>query len=807
LIMKVGLSRLALFLISASTLLFEINLTRLFSVSQFYHFAFMIVSLALLGYGASGTLLSLFPKLRNRPSELRLRGLSFACALSILGAYLLFNWLPFDSFSIAWDSRQLVVLAFHYIALASPFFFCGMAVGLMLSTRHAMVGAIYAVNLFGSAFGCVLSLIAPALVGGEGTVILSCTFALLAALISFPLQKKLNLTTSCMSILLAFCLIDMVAHLSGRNVLPVLDLRMSPYKGLSYALQYPGSELISRRWNAFSRVDLVRSPGIRSLPGISINYPHIPPDEMGLFVDGDDLSPVIDVNADKRFASYMPGAIVFLLRPEAKTAVLEPQGGLDIELALTMNARQVVAVEANPLVVAAAAQIYQQPRVLLVTETDRSFLHRTQDQFDVIILSLSSAYHPVRSGAYSLGEDYRYTVEAFQDSLARLNQEGVFVVTRWLQTPPSEFLRAFAIAVTALEQRGLNPAERIVAFRSFNTGTLLVKTAPFNTQELTSIRFFISDRSFDLVYAPDIHPEETNRFNILPESIYYLRFQELLSVQPRADWYAAYPFDVTPPTDDRPFFGNYFKWTQTGQIMAEIGKVWQPFGGAGYFVLLVLLAIVLVISLVLVLLPLVLRRYWRSDWTGEVISPRLVGSGLVYFGMIGLAYLLIEIPLIQRFILFLGYPSYAMTAVIFTLLLFSGLGSLLANCIPHRLVMLLLVGLALIIPWLLPLLFNLTLGLSLLARLAVTVIILAPLGFLMGIPFPAGIRLLGLSSPQLIPWVWSVNGASSVISSVLAAILALSFGFNRVLFLGALCYAGAGLMVSCLKVGCGFRRL
>ncbi len=804
--MKVGLSRLALFLISASTLLFEINLLRLFSVSQFYHFAFMIVSLALLGYGASGTLVALLPKLQDRPPELRLRGLSFACALCILGAYLLFNWLPFDSFSIAWDSFQLVILALHYIALASPFFFCGMAVSLMFSAHPAAVGAVYAVNLFGSAFGCVLALVAPALIGGEGIIILSCVLSLLAALISVPLQKKPILITSCTAVFFAFCLIDLLARLSGHNVLPLLDLRMSPYKGLSYALQYPGAELTFRRWNAFSRVDLVRSPGIRSLPGISFNYPYMPPYEMGLFIDGDDLSPVIASNADMHFADYMPGAVAFLLHPEAKTAVLEPRGGLDIEIALALGAQQVIAVEANPLVVAAAAQIYQQPRVLLITETDRSFLRRTQEQFDVIVLSLSSAYHPVRSGAYSLGEDYRYTVESFQDALARLNPEGMLVVTRWLQMPPSEFLRTFAIAVTALEQKGVKPTERIVAFRSFNTGTLLVKTKPFNAQELTSIRSFVNDRSFDLVYAPDIRPEETNRFNILSESVYYLQFQELLNAQSRIDWYAAYPFDVTPPSDDRPFFGNYFKWTQTEQIMAEMGKIWQPFGGAGYFVLMALLTIVLVISLVLVLLPLIFRQHWQNDQAGKIISPNLIGSGIGYFGMIGLAYLLIEIPLIQRFILFLGYPSYAMTAVIFTLLLFSGLGSLLANRIPHRLAMLLLIVLALIIPWLLPLLFNLTLGLSLSIRLAVAVIILAPLGFFMGIPFPSGIRLLGLSSPRLIPWIWSVNGASSVISSVLAAILALSFGFSRVLLLGALCYAGAGLMIPYLKVGYRFRR-
>jgi hypothetical protein len=579
-----------------------------------------------------------------------------------------------------------------------------------------------------------------------------------------------------------------------------LTLRLSPYKGLSYALQYPGTEVIYRQWNSFSRVDVVSGSGIRSLPGLSYLSPHPPPPEHGLLVDGDDLSPIVLPGSDRRFVDYMPAAIVYQLRPQAQALVLEPRGGLDLVIALALGAQQVSAVEINPLIVEAAGSIYADPRVRVVIESDRSYLRRSGERFDVVVFSLIVAQHPVRSGAYSLAEDYRYTVEAFEAALARLKPDGLLLVTRWLQTPPSEELRAFALAVTAVERAGGDPSTQIIAFRGYNTGTLLVKNRPFLPEEVDVVRAFANSRAFDLIYAPGIRPDEVNQHNILHAPIYYQAFTALLNADPRGTWYAAYPFDVRPPTDDRPFFGQFFKWSQASQVVAELGKTWQPFGGAGYFVLLVLLGIVVMMAAILILLPLIARA--RRVTPGE--TPDLSHSrtaqrasvtrlGLIYFGLLGLAFLLIEIPLVQRFILFLGHPAYALTAVLFTLLLFSGFGSLAAHRLVGRRALAALVLVATGLPWLLPYLFALGLGLSLAWRLIGTMIVLAPLGFLMGLPFPLGLRWLEWSAPDLIPWAWGVNGAASVAASVLAALLALSFGFSWVLVAGAACYAGAWL--------------
>ncbi len=783
-----------LFLLSAGTMLYEVTLTRLFSVAQFYHFAFMIISLAMLGFGASGTMLALFPKLGRRRPQTTLFTLALAYSLASVGAYLLTNCLPFDSFSIAWDRRQIWILALHYLALSLPFLCSGAVLGLLFVAHPQRAGLLYATNLAGSAAGSLLALFLPLWRGAEGSVFFSGLLGGLAALgFSHGRDLRQRLTQVSLSTpLIAACLAALLGFPAW------LQVRTSPYKGLSYALQYPGAEVVFRHWNGFSRIDLVESQGIRSLPGLSYTYLELPPPQRGLFVDGDDMSAVLALPADVpaetdalRFTGYLPSAAAYQLRPGGQALVLEPRGGLELWVALSQGATRVTAVEANPLISAAGGSIYRHPQVTTVLEDPRSFVRRATERYDVVSLPLTAPYRPIRSGAYSLAEDYHYTVEAFRDYLARLNPQGILVVTRWLQVPPSESLRTFALVLTALEQRGGDPSQQIVGFRGYANLTLLVKREPFTAAELTAVRQFAAARAFDLVYAPDIHPQEVNQYNVLPAPIYYQTFVDLLHSDDRASWYAAYPLDVAPPGDDHPFFGHYFKWSQAGQVIAEMGKTWQPFGGAGYFVLLVLLILALVAAAAIILLPLVAFRGKRfsAPSTGARAPSR--PATLAYFGLLGLGYLLVEIPLVQRFILFLGHPAYALTTVLFTLLLFSGLGSALSPRLPLRLALGVLILLVLVYPLLLPPLLNVALGLPLTGRILLTVFVLAPAGLLMGIPFPRGLAWLEPRAPHLVPWAWGVNGAASVVSSVLAALLALTFGFNWVLVAGALCYTGA----------------
>ena len=345
----------------------------------------------------------------------------------------------------------------------------------------------------------------------------------------------------------------------------------------------------------------------------------------------------------------MPSSIIFELVPDAKTLILEPKGGLDVIIALKSGAKSITAVEPNTLIIEAAQVVYQQPGVDVEVETGRSYLHRSDEKFNIIILALTNAYHPIRSGAYSLGEDYRYTVETIIDTLNHLKPGGMLLFTRWLQLPPSEYLRAFVTTITAMETIGFNPDEQLIAFRGYNTGTLIAKASPFTTSEINAVKKFTKDRAFDMVFAPDLEESEVNIYNRLDEALYYRTFNSLLSSPDRKAWYKNYEYDILPPTDNHPFFGHYFRWTQAPQIVAELGKTWQPFGGAGYFVLLVFLVIVVVIAALLILLPLiVLLRPSRLSNKADTKEKHQQKASLVYFGMIGLAFLLVEIPLIQK---------------------------------------------------------------------------------------------------------------------------------------------------------------
>jgi hypothetical protein len=795
--------------LAAAALLLESALTRLLAVAQYYHFAFLVVSLALLGFGASGTFLSLRKSPAPAPHIYRLAGAGFAA--STLLAYAAVNWLPFDSYTIAWERRQLLYFALYYLVLALPFFCSGVGIGAGLAIGGRQGHRVYAANLLGSALGVLLALLALALAGVPGAVLASALIALLPAVMGAVGSERGALAAS----LRWIAALALVAGAVGFIALTLLNIQgraplglvISPYKGLAHALRYPGATSVFGRWNAVSRADVVADAGTRLLPGLSYTFAGDPPRQVGLSLDADSPQPItLTSPAEFAAADYLPEAVAFKLRAGGRSLVLEPGGGLGVLQALAaesdLSARPVTAVIGNPLVRAAVGQatastdVYADRRVRTVIESPRVYLRRPGLSYDVIFLPLTDAYRPISSGAYGLGETYGLTVEAFADALARLSPDGVLVATRWLQTPPSESVRLIATLVEALARRGLDrPGNALVAYRGIQTITALVQPDGWSADELAAVREFVAARRYDLVWAPDVQPGEVNRFNRLPESADYQAVKALLALPDRAAFYAAYPFDIAPATDNHPFYYHFFKWRQTPEVLATLGRTWQPFGGSGYLILWALLALVLALSAALILAPLALRRTGASVQAASSVSRWRV---LAYFGLLGIAFLFVEIPLIQRWILLLGHATYAFVAVVLSLLLFSGLGSLLTRApwLPRRTMWVLLVLMALLTPLAVVRLADMALGWPLWGRAVLAVFGLAPLGTLMGLPFPRGVAWLEDRAPPLIPWAWAVNGAASVVASVLAAILALSSGFTAVLLLGAGCYAAAGVVLS-----------
>jgi hypothetical protein len=403
--------------------------------------------------------------------------------------------------------------------------------------------------------------------------------------------------------------------------------------------------------------------------------------------------------------------------------------------------------------------------------------------FDVIDLSLMG---PSPSAPFGFAEDYRFTVEAFEQYLAHLKNDGFLSLNLYIIPPPRTELRLLATLARAAEASGIRDISRqVAAIRSWNTLTLLVKESTLTTEDIRRIKSFAREKRFDLVYYPDIRAEESNVYVKMPNNAYAGAFQRLMNRETRDKFIGDYLFDIRPVSDDKPFFHYYLKAKNLRAIYKMMGAKWQYFIEEGYL-LPVLFIQALVISTVLVLLPLITLK--RSATNHEGPHPF---RALSYFALLGIGYMFLELAFIQNMMLSLENPSYAASTVIASVLISSGIGSLLSlrfTPMKNPLVLLILAGVAIAYSLLLP---GITATIShhpLLLRIIFCFVLLMPLGILMGIPFPLGISLLHATAPRLIPWAWAVNGCFSVLAPILAVMLALTAGFRMVFFTGAAMY-------------------
>lgn len=761
---------IGIFLCSFSTLCFEITLTRVFSISLWYHFAFMVISIGMLGVGLSGTVLSLYPGLRRRE---RLGGYALLLGLSIPAGYLLSNLVPFDPERLAWDRVQLLYILAYYVLLSAPFFFFGLVVSTALSVASRRSGLVYGADLLGAGAGALTAVFIMGMVGPERTVFIVSLAALAGAVVMGSRYRPLAAAV----IVLAFL-----------AIFPdFAQVRMSPYKGLPVALKYPGAKHMRTYESGFSRVDAFQSPLARFAPGLSLKYLEELPPQIGLSVDGSNLTAITKADAGPpEFLRFLPSALPYEIRPRNSVLIMDPKGGLNILLARKYSVERIHRMEFNPLIVDVirkdfsefSGQIYGEGTW---TGLVRSRLMRTRDMYDVMDISLAKT---VPSAAFGMAEDYRYTVEAFREYLEHLGPGGVLSISLFILPPPKTELRLLATAVRALEDMGVrNVRKSIAAVRSWGSICILVKPAPFDAKEIERLRGFARRNGFDLVYYPGIKKEETNIYTRMPTPAYYEAFENIMNPETREDFIGRYVFDIREVSDDRPFFHYHLKAGNFRETYELAGRKWQYFIEEGLLLPAVLIQALLA-SLALLFLPALRGK-------GHSPGPRGL---LLYFAFLGLGFMFIEVPLIQKMILPLEHPSYAVAGVLTSVLVSSGAGSLLSERFPALGSKFMVAVLAvLIVPY--GLLIN-TAAESLLffplpVRFALAFALILPAGMMMGIPFPLGMRTLGDSAPALIPWAWAANGCFSVLGPVLAAMAAMWVGFQAVFLIGAACYAGA----------------
>jgi spermidine synthase len=771
--------------LSAAILLAEVTLSRIFAIVQFHHFAFLLVTLALLGFGASGSLMAVFPRLSS-PRLWPAYAIGFA--LTSMAGYLLVVWFPFDSYRIAWEVREVWLLAANLLALAVPFALAGLLIGGMLHRSPAQAGRIYGANLIGSALGAFGAPVAIVALGAEHAIPVA---AALGAAAAVPLAGRRGVAIG--GGILAAVLVALPVVAQG-----AIESQPSPYKRLSQLRLDPDGRVLATRQDAAARLDIVVSSTIHSAPGLSLSYLGDLPPQVGLVLDGDALLPVPQADAfDADLGGSVPSMLAHRIRPQADTLLLGSGGGFPALAALANGASSVTVVEPSRLVLdALSAELREwggladDPRVSLVHDDLRTYAAAAGGSatHDVVELSLTDAYRPVTSGAYSLTESYALTTDAIAAYLDVLADDGILVVTRWLQTPPSEELRTLGMVAAALGERSGALADHVFAFRTFQTATFLVKRTPFTDAETDALLAELERLRYDLVLAPRMPDELLNRFAVTEQPIFHEQAVELATTSDRDAFYAGSPFDITPPTDDRPFFFHFFRWDQTPDVLENLGRRWQPFGGSGYFVLLALLAFAVLAALAFVLAPIALARRFRSS-LAELGARRAVPI-LAYFTALGLAYLLVEIALVQRAILVLGQPALALATVIGIVLLASGLGSIASSRLPWRASLIAAATLAALGAVTSTALAHALLGQPLPVRLLGVTALIGPLAFFMGVPFARGIEALG-AHPAMVPWAWAANGSASVVAGVLAVLLSLSFGLGVVLWVGAGCYAVA----------------
>ena len=751
---------------SFSALLLELSLTRLFSVVLFYHFAFLAISVALLGLGAGGVFAFVWKRQLNKWETRSIA--ATASALTAISIPIFLEIILHQPVSLRLTGANFLRLAIIYSCSAVAFFLTGLQFSVIFARESSRIPRLYGADLTGGAIACLA--VVPLLnwIGAPNSILFAGFVSSITAAIwsMSPRMRRLSLG-------LAAALALLIALNASNRLIDVIWAKGVHRKNVEFS-----------RWNAISRVDVLSTPdGARVIK-----------------IDADAGTHIMNADVSQwqgsewqRYLMREPPAVVNGLRPHGDYAIIGPGGGVDVLRAIANGSPSVTGIEINPTIANTimrgryadyAYHLYERPDVHLHVADGRSFLRSSKSSFDVVQMTLVDTWASTAAGAFALSENNLYTTQAFREYFDHLKPDGIIAITRWEFRQPREALRVASVAMNTLQQLGREDVSRhfiVVAAGELNEDgipvVVLAKKSPFTAAEETSVKQFLSDHPpLKLLYAPS--EPGSNAFTSLLQSNDPYGFS------------AKYAYNVSPVTDNAPFFFFTLKPEQIWRSTVKLGGLdWKVKLG------IAVLAMLLVISVLAVLAFLIVPLLLQTEHAGNPAS-------LLYFVAIGVGYILVEVTFIQRFVLFLGHPTYALTVVVFLMLLSSGAGSVISRkwiSTPQKVwAPLLITASALIVyVWILPFILNRLVGAPFPSKLVISALLLAPLGFAMGMPFPAGLRALAAShaaSGNPIEWAWAMNAASSVLGSVLAIIIAIQFGLNVTLICGATAYLLALLL-------------
>jgi spermidine synthase len=769
---------LGVLVMSFASLLLELSLTRLFSVILFYHFAFLAISIALLGLGAGGVFAYLWKKRLESWTTSQIG--TFVC---IVNAMLMLVVLEVDlhiPVSLRFTGTNFFRLTVIYLVSALPFFLTGLFFSVLFARNCSEISRLYAADLVGGAMACIG--IVPLLnsLGGPNTVLFAGIAMAISALLWTQTSRSRNV---------AFAVLVAIVALTAFN-----------FRGrlidIVYAKGYRRDQswVEFSKWNAISRIEVDNTQG-----GAKV-----------IVIDADASTYIMaqDPQEEWEGSDYQDNlmsaapSVTNVLRPHGDYAIIGPGGGVDVLRAVGNGSPNVTGIEINPIIANTIMRdrykdwsygLYNRLNVHIKVSDGRSWVRSSTQKFDVIQMTLVDTWASTAAGAFALSENNLYTVEAFREYFDHLKPDGYIAITRWEFARPREALRVVSQAMRALGGKAVpafvtdsrrNDFSKnfiIVVEGDLNQDgrpvTVLAKKSPFTPEEQSSVLKHLSSQ-------PRLHPIYLPYADSTPVPEQAKAFRQLIESGSPEHFAETYPFNVTPVYDDSPFFFFTLKPSQILGAGTQQGIDWKV--NMGVAVLLMLVVISAIAVALFLIVPLMISAEAR---TGAKWMP------LIYFVAIGLGYIAVEITLIQRLVLFLGHPIYAMTVVVFLMLLSSGAGSMMsrrffADARRVRAAFGVVIGLLAIYYFALSPLLHALIGLNQTVKIAIAALLIIPLGFAMGMPFPSGLRMLGEArgDDNLVEWAWAMNAASSVLGSVLSMAIAIQFGLGVTLICGALAY-------------------
>jgi SAM-dependent methyltransferase len=734
-------TRLSVFLITLSGLVLEVGLTRIYSASVWYHFAFVAVSVALLGWGLGGFTVHLL----KRKTRLSLNAAALIIALYSLT-------IPLCLWLLGRFPFEIDRLPLYFLAPLVPFFLAGMALSIVFDLHRAEAGSLYFADLLGAAIGAVLVTFLLHWLGGEPALLVGAIAPALAALLLASDHREVERRQPMIRIAAVAAILLTLGSAFAAIRFGVLRVVPGTTKAMRRQMDAsPTAKITQTGWNAYSRIDAVEGIDRSELAR--------------LFIDSDAWTGVrewdgrIDSAKDLR-DSYR--ALPFRLVRNAETLIIGPGGGPDVVAALASGSRKVTAVEMNPLMLKfvrhygpRAANLYDRPDVEAVLSEGRNFISRTDRKFDIILMGFVDSWASVASGGLSLSENYLYTAEAFRAYYDHLKDDGILVILRWDSDVPRLVSNSVANLgaeaasqriVTLMEKRGTpeQPAQML----------FMLRKRPFTQAELTEIKEKWTDANPLIMPGGPAPP---------------LIGDVLTGKTTLAQYEQQSPRLVGPVRDDSPFYFAIERPFGMPSAIADSLLKWLLAPSMGMLAVFALFG-----------------RPARAN-----VGP--YAGSVVYFAALGFGFIAIELALLQNLILLVGHPIYTLSVLLFTLLAMGGVGSAISRRIPMWLACIAVAVIGGIEAIALPRLVPELLWLPLWGRIVCAIVLIAPLGLVMGMPFPSGLRKTGNGELPEPPFYWGLNGIMSVIGSIVTVFVALMAGFQAAMLMGSVCYVLAAV--------------